>query len=1005
MRTPDGRIVVDLGDNVISNISGSITTANISDINENATSYVLLPERINVVPYISSSIYDTSLPQIKPIQFNDPGKKNLFIDAQGVVKVAVGSYFILKFVGEQPPIFNIENGIPTMYQDQTQLAYVWQRDGVQIGSITDYSKPNSFIQSSGSYNNELVFSNVSPQFAGTYTCTVANDIGTTESEPVTIEVYNPDVEDLFYKNVIENPYGKDDLNGWSTPDQEFITNKLTSTPFKNLSQPWSLDLFGYSVDMFYPRPYHINTYHIRNSDFAQEFLQEGSYFTREKFKYKVKGGKATINASYDVDLTNVIDYIQGSIYGVTGVRAIFGCYIGNAITKYRVSLTNALIGRRSYKYTLLPSIIRLSIANSLLAGIPFLNENVRVHIQEFDGETPLMSLIKQDTTSSYEPGYVFRDRWTETVNSIQSTQTITSTLTPTKQIPGNTNSAKILYAVENNLLYPNPLFAPTYGQYVGFNRVVLDQLNFRTNKIRITVVFDTTEYVLGLTDKNYTDASEDCFEYPSWEPIQKPNIWPTTQNDYYIESGSYVGVDYYNIKYYGTPINEPFLYATQLGFPRAMATGFNLILVPIQRGETTKLDYYTKNILAPLEDNPAYTDLIPGSIPSSPLGIYFSTLRDYEYEIIGVNIENIYNQPTSPASEFQRARGETPTRTVITTYKYDKTNTVQLPEPLNFSSQQSVWQPYALFNDPTFAASTPAENFVVLYNSGSSTSILDSNLEQVIGNITTRIIDSTNNLITDVPGNFATMSYQSYNYLNRLGFLLNLTPKNRGILTTQALGGLDINDRVAIQQADWATSTDAPDTSNKIFEYRLLPKAGSSAISTPNTRVSQHIVYSDYYFRNFNNFIPSDNRFNLKSLFVNSFTSESRLERGATYRGVGQSVNDDLADDIAQQDLVNEEQNGRDRGDMFIVDENGNLKDIGYRPSPTRTTRQVTRQNETIYIVEYTVNVTGSTADYVMLDSVIKNNVFTPTAIVIPNRQKVYYFVYNYVDNARNERV
>jgi hypothetical protein len=188
MRTIDGRLLADLNDNVPAYITGSVESPTTASINENDTAYVLLPERINAVPYISSSIYKTSIPQIKPIQYNDPTRYYLYVDNQGVVKVAVGSNFTFRLTAKQPPIYNVENGVPTIYEDQTKLTYQWIKDGEPISSDNDVSRPGSFITVTGSNYQEIIFTNTSPKFAGTYTCIASNDVGSVESEQIVLEV-------------------------------------------------------------------------------------------------------------------------------------------------------------------------------------------------------------------------------------------------------------------------------------------------------------------------------------------------------------------------------------------------------------------------------------------------------------------------------------------------------------------------------------------------------------------------------------------------------------------------------------------------------------------------------------------------------------------------------------------------------------------------------------------------------------------------------------------------
>jgi len=1012
MRTLDGRLLADLNDNVPALLTGSVDSIVTSSIDENTTNYALLPERINAVPFISTSIYNSSTPQIKPIQFNDPGKQNLFIDAQGVVKVAVGTNFTFRLKAQQPPIYNIENGVPTVYSDQTKLVYLWQKDGADIIRSEDLLRPSSSVKVQGTYGEELTFTNTSPKFAGTYVCIVSNDIGSTESEQITLEVYNPDIEDSFYKNIITNPYGKDGTDGWSSPDQELIVDRLSNTEFKNFSQPWNIDLFGYSKDMLYPRPYHINTYHIRNSNFTQDLLQEGYYFTRERFKYKAKDGKAIINAAYDVDLASVQEYIQGSIYGIDGVRAVFGCYIGNAISKFRVSLLNALITKRSSKFALLPSKPRLDIINVLLAGVPLISEQIKVTITEYDNETPLISTING---LSY-PGYTMYDPWTNALRSSSGSYNIAANVQGAVNVPSSGNEVKIVNAIQTNLLFPSIDFVPTYGQYAEFNRLVIDKLNFRTNKIRINLCFEAFHDVLSIVSKEHVDNSDECFEYVPWDWIQLPLHWPSTTTDFAKDpaTGNFISVDWYNQSVLNIPKEEPFRYATQLGQPRAMTTGFNLVLFPLEPISVNKADYYTKTVLTPIDAVQDYPPLETGTTISSELGAYLGSISDYDYEIVGVNISNRYNLPFSTPNytEYTKAQGGVASRTTISTYKYNKNHTEQFPEPLNFTS--SIWQPFVLSTNQDFQiGQSSTADYVVFYNS-SSGDLSGVTLPQVIGNIESNVIKYTNNLVTDVPLTFSTASIVKYQYLKRMGFTLNLYGEDYGIPTTESLNSLTLVDRKNLLLEDWRTLKDT--AGNVSYYYRLLEKIDQPNNSTsgfiPNMRSSQHIIYNDIFAATWGTsatnqqYNLADSKLNLSDSFT--FTSESIYEGRRLYSGSSSTQN------AGQFYEIRAKQNADlkyvvDGQFTWVVNVNGVERDLrtkiqqGYT-STYPTTAQTGAGVSTGTGIDYIILAAGKSLDRVKLQSVvIDGSANTPSVIVIPSKRKIYYFIYKYTDNVLNE--
>lgn len=1025
MRTLDGRLLADLNDNLPANITGSVDSIATLSIDENATNYALFPERINVAPYISSSIYNTSTPQIKPIQFNEPNREAMFIDAQGVVKVAIGSSFILRLIGEQPPILNIENGIPTTYYDQTLLTYEWQKDGATFISDADKQRPDSSVTVGGIKGNELLFTNVSPRFAGTYACVVSNDIGSTESEQVLIEVYNPDIEDTFYKNLIDNPYGKTGVDGWSG-DSEFTTGRLSNSKFKNFSQPWNLDLFGYSVDMMYPRPYHINTYHIKNSSFSQDILQEGYYFTRERFKFVSKEGKTTIKATYDVDLTSIQEYIQGSIYGIDGVRAIFGCYIGNAISRFRVTALNALVTKRSTKYTLLPSVMRLNILNCLLAGTPKRDEEVKVTIQEFDNETPLLS-------NGTEPGYTIYDVWTKVDKNPLLANAKASDLSP-----GGTAADKIIVTANSTALYPTSSYAPTYGQFVEFNRYVINKLDFKTNKIRINITFDANHDVLTTTARNHLDNSDECFEFVPWEWIQKVNHWPYQSKDFETKNdGSHWDVDTYNTTLLNIPRSEPDRYATLLGFPRAMVTGVNLVLLPIERATPNKLQYYTDTILSPISNELIYPTLEAGTAESTKLATYISTLvsEGYDYEVVGTYIRNRWNQPTSNRFE-DFGNGDLTTRTSIYNFKYDKTAKPVNPEPFNFSTSvidsnapstvnlpsggpAGVWRVKPMSSaDPALSiTNNPTEEIIVIYNSGSNKSLVNSNLNQVVGNIQSRLLQFGKNYITEIPTSFVTQSFIKRDYLVNMGFYLNLEGEDRGTVST--------NTTASNNEDDWKRLVSTQQAS---YYYRVLPEIGkaiSGSIYTPNIKNGQHIVYSSGAaagFKSYNGYFKNHNYTDLSNTFDTLFTRQSTIEGSGTnplvitstfdYVTLGSAGDPRVAKEVVYQQIAR-----RIDTDDYIYKKDNNNTVNALTPGLSRNAVEYTtdqyqesRQVASITFTDYHTVVTGSyvgytkTMDKVKLNEVESNGPYTPSAIIFPDRKKIIYFLYAYEDNYIQEK-
>jgi len=70
----------------------------------------------------------------------------------------------------------------------------------------------------------------------------------------------------------------------------------------------------------------------------------------------------------DIDLSEITDYISGRAYGSEGVRAYFGCMIGNAITRFIPTLDILGPDERNKEDFYFTSVPRLTYENFVLAG-------------------------------------------------------------------------------------------------------------------------------------------------------------------------------------------------------------------------------------------------------------------------------------------------------------------------------------------------------------------------------------------------------------------------------------------------------------------------------------------------------------------------------------------------------------------------------------------------------------------------------------------------------------
>jgi hypothetical protein len=564
MRTLDGRLIINLDDNKSEFVVGTLDAPQSSSINENQTEYVLYPEQINRLPIIEQSIVDASTPQIQREELSYKDKiPTLYLSADGLVRVVVGSSFRLRIKAKQPDTLNVENGIPTQIPRTEGLIYNWNKDGDIINSeIHLDGYPDSFIRVNGP--NELVFRNITTQAGGLYSCEVTNDIGSVTSETINLVVYNPDstFDSVFKQNLVQNPIATSD-EGWSSVIGNIIARPLLKDAegkesiLVQAKRPES-QIRGYNSGMFYPNP---STIKVNNEKGLAAQLRELSannagYFTRENFTYAIAGGVRKVIGYQDIDLSNITDYISGRVYGVDGIKAIVGCYIGNGITRYTYTerILNAIDRANPAIYDQTEP--RISSVNFKKAGFGLVNETIKVVIQELADEEPLRTKLYNQAT-----------------NKIVEVNNITFTDPVSKAIQSATTNNKqpyqiILDAYRN--LYRNKTYYSN-GQYVEYNIGYLDSLNKKTNKIRIYLIFDTDEIRLYEKWNGFTDNGE-LYDINSWERFYT--------NDTYDLTTDQVGQNFI-VNRLRTENPDPTKLIPVNAESRGMVTGLNVSLYPL----------------------------------------------------------------------------------------------------------------------------------------------------------------------------------------------------------------------------------------------------------------------------------------------------------------------------------------------------------------------------------------------------------------------------------------
>lgn len=594
MRNIDGSLNGDLGDNESATFSGGLVNYVESGIDENETIYSLLPDKINSPPIIVRSIEESSTPKILSYQLANGSSTNMHTSPDGTVKVSMGVNITLAIQAAQSNIPNVENGILTIIPPTQGLSYRWRKDNIYISNSNIPSLQSSLVL----IGSKIIITNIQPSHGGVYTCEVSNDIGSVNSEEINIEVYNFDNDSFFYRNLILNPYGKDGINSWNTNNGDFKTAALHVGKKVDLYKPNRVDVFGYTTDMMVPRPYQIDPGILKDVDLYKELSTPGDvYFTRNNYKYEKRGGNWLVKAYQDIDVTALQEVIKGGIYGIEGIRAFFSCYIGSALPAYIPNVSNIDPNTRTkeLKYNLTSP--RLSLENFLKAGpSEGVDEKTTVTVEEYNGETRLAStIIDSSNTSSTTQleSITLQDPWSKRIGKYIG-QTFPKPSDPQYSAATGQKLDSVLLAAEeiwdgSTGTSQARLARPTYGQFIEFNKIILERLHQDTTKIRITIAFEYESNKWSDTFQPFINSSEEIYEYSAYSGQYNDSLDPP---DTYSKSS------YDTIK--ELPINsgkETQEFMLKAGVPRGMVTALNLSLLPILKYDTSRTNNHTNTIL------------------------------------------------------------------------------------------------------------------------------------------------------------------------------------------------------------------------------------------------------------------------------------------------------------------------------------------------------------------------------------------------------------------------
>jgi hypothetical protein len=558
MRGIDGSVIINLGDGKSTKINSPLTSLAISTLNENETTYNLYPSRLNEPPIITAGIYEASIPQVRSIQAAEPGTRLMYLNADQTIRIAVGKTITLRIQAQQPDTLNVENGVPEIIPSTEKLTYIWRKDNIAINATENRQndQPGYIV-----IENALIIINPDTTYSGTYTCDVNNDIGTTSSEDVELEVIDVQNNPFFKLNHVTNPIGINNREGWIDSIGSIQVRGFSNSTSDDLKRVEKADEFAYIADMLNPNPLDLyDTYgDLLNYD-PYWLVTNGSYFTRTKINYYINGEVLTVSAYQDIDLTEVQEYIQGSIYGVTGAKAVFSCYIGNAVSRFLHTAPFRTPKLRRPRRNYIFEEPRLSFANMQLAGLPEINETVEVLLEEYDKETQLPSIILDESTNRIQkvPRISFLDPWTVAKNNVSGGGRLQNLNAVINRVYDNNNDNKY-----------------TLGQFIQHNKVTINQLNYNTTKVRIRLNFSINDIRLVEEDPSYTEDTDEIYDIISW---QKPYAYnPNTGQ--LVNDGEFIGYEQSQ-----TPrnANKPVSnYIPKNGISRGLVTGINFNIMPI----------------------------------------------------------------------------------------------------------------------------------------------------------------------------------------------------------------------------------------------------------------------------------------------------------------------------------------------------------------------------------------------------------------------------------------
>lgn len=450
-----------------------------TSINEDVTSYNLYPLRLNQLPIITKNIGSYFTPLVDKSLVN----QGPYVDENNTITIVYNNP--IKLQVEAYNSVDVQNGIIISGSGAQNLRYLWRKDGAVL-------QPNSRIIIN---NTNIEITTLIKSDSGAYTVEITNDVGTTISDTLTLDVIELSDITEFYSNLVKNYDGSQNLNAWSETSTQ--GNQITVKRFANNNKKNILtgipeqdkDFVGYAY------PDHFNESEITDGalkfktelDINQPFidrvgnnaiLNNGTYFTRNQLQSYINNGSNRVQFYQDVDLSNIKRYTEGSVSGVEGVNVTFKCFVGNSISyfipkKNKQTTTERVLTDQYCFETELPQ-PRLLIENEEFVEV-VAEDFTTIYIEEYQDSNLLVS--HKQIKDPYRTGY--KKESITTANGSYETGFLiyndTTTEPIMKDLPKFFQDVK---GAPSNL-----------GQYVALRTLDIKKLNVKTNKIRIRVEF------------------------------------------------------------------------------------------------------------------------------------------------------------------------------------------------------------------------------------------------------------------------------------------------------------------------------------------------------------------------------------------------------------------------------------------------------------------------------------------------------------------------------------